>query len=135
MEWQVALAVILVVPIVVLPFVLIGYLNVGGIYVAIKQKRSSVFAAIARKMRISLAIVSASGAYGFLVWFFLSRFGWQVALAAGLVLPIVLLIPVVIWAVFASGLSVVIRHRLQQRAPASFTRKARVAERATVRET
>ncbi len=130
MDWQVILAVILVIPIVILPLVFIGYLNVGGVYIAIKEKRASIFQAMARRMRIPLAITAALGAYGFLVWFFLSRFGWQVALAAGLVLPIVLFIPVVIWAMFASGLSVVIRHRLQQRAPAPFRRPVRATERA-----
>ncbi len=39
MEWQVILALVLVIPVLLIPVVLIWYLNIGGIYAAIKEAR------------------------------------------------------------------------------------------------
>ena len=39
MEWQVILALVLAIPVVLIPLALIWYINVGGIYVAIKEAR------------------------------------------------------------------------------------------------
>ena len=57
-----------------------------------------------------------------LIWFFLSHFGWQAALAASLALPIVLFAPVLIWAAVVSGLSLVIRDAVRRRAIAPSRR-------------
>ena len=80
MEWQITLAVLLVIPIIVLPLVFVMYLNVGGAYVAVREKRLISLRTWARKIRIPLLVIAAGIGYGFHIWFFLSHFGW-VALA------------------------------------------------------
>jgi len=39
MEWQAVLALVLAVPVILIPVVLIWYMNMGGIYLAIKEAR------------------------------------------------------------------------------------------------
>jgi len=39
MDWQVILALIIMIPIILSPVLLVWYINVGGIYAAIKSKR------------------------------------------------------------------------------------------------
>ena len=39
MEWQVILALVLAIPVMLIPVALIWYINVGGIYLAIKEAR------------------------------------------------------------------------------------------------
>ena len=39
MEWQIIVALVLVIPIILLPVALVWYLNIGGIYTAIKEAR------------------------------------------------------------------------------------------------
>ena len=39
MEWQVILALVLAIPIMLIPVALIWYINLGGIYAAIKEAR------------------------------------------------------------------------------------------------
>ncbi len=39
MEWQVILALVLAIPIMLIPVALIWYINIGGIYAAIKDAR------------------------------------------------------------------------------------------------
>ncbi len=39
MEWQVILALVLAIPVILIPVALIWYMNVGGIYLAIKEAR------------------------------------------------------------------------------------------------
>ncbi len=126
MEWQIVLAILLVIPIIVLPLVFIMYLNVGGVYVAVRERRFMTLRALVRKIRIPLLVAAAGTGYGFHIWFFLSHFGWQVALAAGLALPVVLFVPVIVWAVTVSGLSLVIRQRLQRRDIVSRRKAARM---------
>jgi len=55
MEWQVILALVLVIPIILFPVVLIWYLNAGGVYTAIKEGRLKAFELAFRKIRIGLA--------------------------------------------------------------------------------
>ena len=40
MEWQIIVAIVLAIPIILLPVVFIWYLNVGGIFTAIKEARA-----------------------------------------------------------------------------------------------
>jgi hypothetical protein len=40
MEWQVAVALVVAVPVVLLPVALVWYLNIGGIYAAVKEARA-----------------------------------------------------------------------------------------------
>ena len=39
MEWQIILALVLVIPIVLVPVAFVWYLNIGGAYTAIKEAR------------------------------------------------------------------------------------------------
>jgi len=40
MEWQIIVALIVAIPIILIPVVFVWYLNVGGIYAAIKDARA-----------------------------------------------------------------------------------------------
>jgi len=133
MEWQVILVLVIVIPIILIPVALIWYLNIGGLYAAIKEGRLRVFEPIVRTMRIGLAVIVPVGVYGFLIWFFLGHFGWQVALAVALALPIVLFVPVLVWAAVASGLYQVARDTVRRRVTAPRRRAARMAEKAVLR--
>lgn len=128
MEWQVILVLALVIPIILFPAAFIWYLNIGGIYAAVKEGRLKALEPIARKIRIGLAVIVPVGIYAFAIWFSLGHFGWQVALAVGLALPIVLLVPVLVWAVIVSGLYLVVRDALRRRVIAPRRRATRMAE-------
>ena len=40
MEWQIIIALVIAIPIVLLPVALVWYLNIGGIYAAVKEARA-----------------------------------------------------------------------------------------------
>jgi hypothetical protein len=40
MEWQIIVALVVAIPIILLPVAFVWYLNMGGIYVAIKEARA-----------------------------------------------------------------------------------------------
>ena len=40
MEWQIMVALVIAIPVVLLPVALVWYLNIGGIYTAIKEARA-----------------------------------------------------------------------------------------------
>jgi hypothetical protein len=40
MEWQIIVALIIAVPVILFPVALVWYLNIGGIYAAIKEARA-----------------------------------------------------------------------------------------------
>ena len=40
MEWQIILALVIVIPVILVPVLFVWYLNIGGIYVAIKEARA-----------------------------------------------------------------------------------------------
>ena len=128
MEWQVILALVLVIPIILFPAAFIWYLNIGGLYAAIKERDFKVFERIGRRIRIGLAVIVPVTVYALLIWFFLGNFGWQVALAVALALPIVLFVPVLVWAAVVSGLYLVARDALRRRAIAPRRRAVRMAE-------
>lgn len=132
MEWQVILALVLVIPIILFPAAFIWYLNAGGVYTAIKQGK---LANVGKVIRNTLAVVVAVGIYAFAIWFTLGHIGWQAALAVGLALPIVLLVPVLVWAMVVSGLYTVVRDTLRRRATAPRRRATtRAAEEPVIRE-
>ena len=135
MEWQVILALIIVVPIILVPVVLVWYLNIGGIYAAIREgRRIRLFETIGRVVRIAAITIVPVAIYASLIWFSLGNFGWQVALAVGLVLPFLLLVPVLVWAAVVSGLYQVAREALRRRVTAPQRRAARLVEEPVVRE-
>jgi len=128
MEWQLILALVIVIPIILFPVVFIWYMNAGGAFVAIKEARFSVFQPFIRAMRIGLAVIVPLGVYAVAIWLSSSHFGWQVALAVGLVLPIMFLVPILVWATVVSGMYQVARDTLRRRALASWKRAPRTAE-------
>jgi hypothetical protein len=135
MEWPVILALLLAIPIILFPVAFIWYLNVGGLYAAIKEGRLKVFQPVLRKIRIVLMVTVPLAVYALLIWFFLGNFGWLVALAVALAIPVVLLVPALIWAAVVSGLYQVARDRLRRRAATQRRRAARATEEvAVVRE-
>ena len=134
MEWQVILALVIAIPIVLFPVAFIWYLNIGGIYAAIhKGLRIRVLQTIGRAMPTTVAVIVPVGIYALLIWFFLGNFGWQVALAVALALPIVLFVPVLIWAAVVSGLYQVVRETMRRRVTAPWRRVRRPAEEPVLR--
>ncbi len=135
MEWQAILALVIVIPIILVPVALVWYLNIGGIYAAIREgRRIRVLGTIGRAVRTALAVIVPVGVYGFLIWFFLGNFGWQAALAVGLALPIVLFVLALVWAAVASGLYLVARDTLRRGVTAPRRRAARIVEEAVPRK-
>ena len=51
MEWQIILAIVLAIPIILFPAAYIWYLNIGGIYAAVKEARARR-AACEKKTRV-----------------------------------------------------------------------------------
>ena len=45
MEWQVVLALVIAVPVLLIPVALVWYINAGGLYLAIKEARAKRAAA------------------------------------------------------------------------------------------
>jgi len=114
---------------------LVWYLNIGGIYAAIREgRRIRLFEAIGRVVRIAVITIVPVAIYASLIWFSLGNFGWQVALAVALVLPFLLLVPVLVWAAVVSGLYQVAREALRRRVTAPQRRAARLAEQPVVQE-
>jgi len=135
MEWQVILVLVIVVAIILIPVALVWYLNIGGIYAAIREgRRIRVLETIGRAVRIGLAVIVPVGIYAFAIWFSLGHFGWQVALAVAIVLPIVLFVPVLVWAAVVSGLYQVIRDTMRRRVAAPRRRIVRVTEEPVTQE-
>lgn len=120
MEWQVILALVLAVIVILFPAMFIWYLNIGGMYAAVRERRGiRIPANISRAIRISLAVVVPAVVYAFLIWFFYGNFGWQLAVAVAVVFPIILFIPAMIWVAVVSGLYHVAFDRLRRRARAT----------------
>ncbi len=129
MEWQLILALVIVIPIILIPAMLVWYLNMGGIYAAIREGgRIRVLKTIGRALRTTVMVIVPVGIYAFAIWFSYGHFGWPVAVALAVALPIVLFVPVLVWAVVVSGLYQVVRETMRQRAAVSRRRAARMAE-------
>ena len=41
MEWQVILALVIVIPVILIPVLFVWYLNIGGIYAVIKEREAA----------------------------------------------------------------------------------------------
>ena len=128
MEWPVILALIVAVTIILFPAVFIWYLNIGGMYVAVRERRFRIPAGFIRTVRLALGLIVPVAMYAGAVWYCFGHFGWQVTLAVALVLPIVLLVPALIWAAVVSGLYQVALDRLRRRVPASRRKAGKLVE-------
>lgn len=117
MEWQVILALVLAITIILFPAMFIWYLNIGGMYAAIRDRGGiRIPAAVIRAMRIALAIIVPVAIYAVLIWFFYGHFGWQVAVMVAVAFPIVLFVPALVWVAVISGLYQVVLDRMRRRA-------------------
>ena len=134
MELVVLLALVLAVSVILFPAAFVWYLNSGGLYAAIKEGKLEVFKQIGRAMRIGLLLIVPIGIYALAVWFFFGHFGWQVALALSLVMPIVLLVPVLVWATVVSGLSQVVSDAVRRRVIIPRRKVVRTAEEPVLRK-
>jgi signal transduction histidine kinase len=116
MEWQVILALIFAVTIIMFPAVFIWYLNIGGIYAALRERGGiRVPAIIRRATRVTLVVLLPVAVYAVAIWFFYGHFGWQVAVAVAIFFPVVLFVPALIWAAVIRGLYQVALDRLRRR--------------------
>ena len=134
MDWLVILVLLIAIPIILFPAMYVWYLNIGGLSAAIKEGRFRVSETIVRRVRIGLTVIVPVGIYAFLIWFFLGHFGWQVALALALALPIILFVPVLVWAAVVSGLYQVVRETMRRRVTAPRRRAVRRVEEPVIRE-
>jgi len=134
MDWQIILALVLLIPIILFPAMFIWYLNAGGAYAAIREGRLKTFDPLLRKIRIGLAVIVPVGIYAYAIWFSLGHYEWQVTLAVGLAVPIVLFVPVLVWATVASGLYLVARDALRRRVMVPRRRAERTAEEPVLRK-
>jgi len=134
MEWPVILVLLLVIPVILFPAAFVWYLNVGGLYAAIKEGRFKVLATVGRVVRTAVLVTVPVGIYAFTVWFFFGNFGWPVALAVALILPIILFVPVLVWAAVVSGLYLVVGDTLRRRVTAPRRRPVIAAEESVIRE-
>lgn len=134
MEWRVLLPSLLVVPFILFPAVFVWYLNVNGLYAAAKEKKS-VFLPLARTLRIIAALIPPAAIYGLAVWFAFGHFGWAVVLFVALVMPVMLLVPVLVWAAVVSGLYQVALDALRRRGGPYRRRVTRIPAEVAVRKT
>jgi hypothetical protein len=137
MEWQVILALVLAIAIILFPAMFIWYLNIAGMYAAIRERRRVRIPGISgRTIRITLIVIVPIAIYAFLIWFFYGHFGWQVAVAVAIAFPIVLFVPALVWASVISGLYQVVlyRFRLRRRTTVARKRAGRLVEEPAVRK-
>ncbi len=135
MEWQVVLALLLTITIILLPAMFVWYLNIGGMYAALRERgRFRIPETVSRTIRITLAVIVPVAVYAFLIWFFYGHFGWQVAVAVAVVFPILLFIPALIWMAVVSGLYQVARDRLRHRVVARRRKAKKIVAEPVVRE-
>ena len=70
-----------------------------------------VLEVVGKKTSTALAILVPASLYISCIWFLFGKFGWQVALALALALPIMLLPAALIWYINIGGIYSAIRHR------------------------
>lgn len=58
MEWQIIVALVIAIPIILFPVALIWYINIGGIYLAIKESRAR---RVARKKEVDKPVKVTHG--------------------------------------------------------------------------
>jgi hypothetical protein len=134
MEWQVILALVLAITIILLPAMFIWYISISGIHATIRERGGiRIPVAVSRAIRIVLAVIVPVAIYAFLIWFFYGHFGWQVTLAVALVFPIVLFVPALIWVAVISGLYQVALDRVRRRTAVNRRRAGRLVEEPVVR--
>lgn len=118
MNWQIILALTLAIAVILFPAVYVGYLTVGGLNAAAKRSEKGMAQRLKGTLRGIITagkIAIPTAAYGALIWFFLSTFGWPVALGVGLAIPVLAVPVALVWYLQVSGVLQVIRDRMQRR--------------------
>jgi hypothetical protein len=54
MEWQVVVALVVAIPVILFPVAFVWYLNIGGIYAAIKEARARRVAAHGKEKKVTV---------------------------------------------------------------------------------
>jgi hypothetical protein len=135
LEWQVILALVLAITIIMFPAIFIWYLNIAGVYAAIRERRRIRIPGITgRTIRITLTVIVPVAVYAVLIWLSYGHFGWQVAVAVAVVFPIVLFIPALIWAAVISGLYQVVLDRLRRRVTVPRRKAREMVEEPVIRK-
>ena len=89
--------------------------------------------AIGRPMPIVLPVAVPAAVYAFVVWFLFARFGWEVALAVGLAMPVILIPLALVWYITVWGTYGIIRDgRARQKRRAELLREAEALVRSEV---
>ncbi|PIU55400.1 MAG: hypothetical protein COS88_04675 [Chloroflexi bacterium CG07_land_8_20_14_0_80_51_10] len=70
-----------------------------------------VFEVVGRKTCIALTVLVSAGLYTSLMWLLFGNFGWQVALALALALPLMIFPAALIWYINIGGIYQAIRHK------------------------
>ena len=70
-----------------------------------------VFEVVGRKTCIALTVLVSTGLYISLMWLLFGNFGWQVALALALALPLMIFPAALIWYINIGGIYQAIRHK------------------------
>ena len=149
MEWPVILALVIAIPLILFPVAFLWYLNMGGIYAAIRETRKRKAARgrkagevrqvavigrrvtsgiLSRPVRIVAGIATPVVVYGVIIWLALAGLGWAAALAVGLAIPIVLVPVAFLWYMNVSGLYRVIRATRQRQKRRAEVRAEAVKE-------
>jgi hypothetical protein len=116
MEWPVVVALAVVIPLILVPFLLVWYLNIRGAYVAAREGIGSrLFQKAGQSVRITLSLVVPVVVYGLAVWLSVTLSGWLVALVVAIALPVILVVAALVWVFLVSGLYEVARGALQRR--------------------
>ena len=85
MEWQVILALIFAVTVILFPAVFIWYLNIGGMYTAFRERGGiRVPAIIKRATRVMLVGILPVAVYAVAIWFFYGHILKGLSLLTGL---------------------------------------------------
>jgi hypothetical protein len=148
-EWPVILALVIAIPLILFPVAFLWYLNMGGIYAAIREARKRKAARgreagevrqvavigrrvtsgiLSRPVRIVAGIATPVVVYGVIIWLALAGLGWAAALAVGLAIPIVLIPVAFLWYMNVSGLYRVMRATRQRQKRRAEVRAEAVKE-------
>lgn len=151
MEWQFIVALLVLMPIILLPAALVWYLNIGGAYKAMQKASEPKIATglfAARRKAGARAVapeVKATGGAGMapgggrrsivvpivlafvppaLIWLLIGAAEWQMALALTLAIPLMLLGGALVWYLNASGLYKVLRETRRRQRTRAAVREA-----------
>ena len=107
MQWEFIAALVIGIPVLLFTVMSVWFMNTG------------------KRMPIVLPVTVPVAVYGFVVWFLLARFGWEVALAVGLTMPIILTPLALVWYINVWGTyGVISEGRARQKRRAELLREA-----------